>query len=40
VKVTPDNRFDVHPIDSSHLRFQLRPDEPAKVLDGLTDAGR
>lgn len=32
---TPDNRFDVHDIASSHLRFQIHPGPVADVLDGV-----
>ena len=31
----PDRPFDVHDLDSSHLRAQLHPQELADVLDGL-----
>ena len=33
--LTPDNPFDVRSLDSSHLRFQLHPQELVDVLDGL-----
>ncbi|MBW0105437.1 alpha/beta hydrolase [Pseudonocardia sp. KRD291] len=33
--LTPDNRFDVHEIVSSHLRFQIHPEPFADVLDGV-----
>lgn len=33
--LTPDNRFDVHEIASSHLRFQIHPEPFADVLDGV-----
>lgn len=33
--LTPDNRFDVHSIDSSHLGFMFRPHEVATILAGL-----
>jgi pimeloyl-ACP methyl ester carboxylesterase len=32
---TPDNRFDVRSLASSHLRFQVHPGELVDVLDGL-----
>lgn len=32
---TPDNPFDVHSIDSSHVGFMVRPREIAAVLAGL-----
>ncbi|MDN5920429.1 MAG: alpha/beta hydrolase [Pseudonocardia sp.] len=31
--LTPDNRFDVYDVVSSHLRFQLHPESFADVLD-------
>jgi pimeloyl-ACP methyl ester carboxylesterase len=33
--LTPDNRFDVHSITSSHLRWQIHPAEIVDILDGL-----
>jgi pimeloyl-ACP methyl ester carboxylesterase len=33
--LVPDNRFAVHSLDSSHLRFQLHPGELVEILDGL-----
>lgn len=33
--LTPDNRFDVHDVASSHLRFQIHPGAFADVLDGV-----
>jgi pimeloyl-ACP methyl ester carboxylesterase len=33
--LTPDNRFDVHSIESSHLGFMFRPQEIATILAGL-----
>ena len=35
----PDRPFDVHDLDSSHLRAQLHPEELADVLDGLPATG-
>ncbi|MCP2164568.1 alpha/beta fold hydrolase [Goodfellowiella coeruleoviolacea] len=37
--LTPDNPFDVHSVDSSHVRFQLHPAETAAILAGLAPAG-
>lgn len=33
--LTPDNRFDVHSLDSSHLRFQIHPLGLVEILDEL-----
>jgi pimeloyl-ACP methyl ester carboxylesterase len=33
--LTPENPFDVHSLASSHVRFQLHPDEFVTILDGL-----
>lgn len=33
--LTPDNRFDVHSLDSSHVRFLIHPEPAAAVLGGL-----
>jgi hypothetical protein len=38
--LTPDNPFDVHTLDSSHLRFLIHPWEAAGVLAGLVGAPR
>jgi pimeloyl-ACP methyl ester carboxylesterase len=35
--LTPDNRFDVHSLDSSHVRFQIHPAEFVTILGGLAD---
>jgi pimeloyl-ACP methyl ester carboxylesterase len=34
--LTPDNPFDVHSIDSSHVRFLVHPQEAAAILAGLS----
>jgi pimeloyl-ACP methyl ester carboxylesterase len=33
--LTPDNPFDVHSIDSSHVGFLIRPEKAATILAGL-----
>lgn len=33
--LTPDDPFDVHSLASSHIGFQLHPDEFVTILDGL-----
>jgi pimeloyl-ACP methyl ester carboxylesterase len=33
--LTPDNRFDVHSIESSHVGFMFRPREIAAILAGM-----
>ena len=33
--LTPDNPFDVHSLDSSHLRFHIHPGELVEILDAL-----
>jgi pimeloyl-ACP methyl ester carboxylesterase len=33
--LTPENPFDVHTLESSHLRFLIHPREAARVLAGL-----
>jgi pimeloyl-ACP methyl ester carboxylesterase len=33
--LTPDDPFDVHSVASSHLRFQIHPDDVVDILDGL-----
>ncbi len=33
--LTPDNPFDVHSVASSHVGFQLHPDEVAAILAGM-----
>ena len=37
--LVPDRPFDVHDVDSSHVRVQLHPEELADVLDGLPATG-
>ena len=34
-ELTPDNVFDVHSVDSSHIGFLIRPQETAAILGGL-----
>ncbi|TQL79426.1 alpha-beta hydrolase superfamily lysophospholipase [Stackebrandtia endophytica] len=34
--LTPDNRFEVHSLDTSHTGFLLDPEATAGILDGLT----
>lgn len=33
--LTPDNPFDVRSLPSSHIRFQIHPEELVEILDGL-----
>ncbi len=37
--LTPDNPFDVHSIDGSHVGFLIRPRQAATILAGLTRQG-
>ncbi|MGW0231328.1 alpha/beta hydrolase [Actinopolymorpha singaporensis] len=37
--LTPDNPFQVHSLDSSHVGFLIRPGQAAKILAGLAGAG-
>lgn len=37
--LTPDNPFDAHSLDSSHVRFLVHPHEAAGILHGLPGRG-
>lgn len=38
--LTPDNRFDVHDLPSSHIGFQIRPERFAALLDRIVTGTR